>query len=71
MPEKARDIMRKDMQASLAALNTIIGYLASNNFESAAESAEKVMGKSTMGKHRGSGVEPPRAGLCAAWLGHA
>ncbi len=58
MPERAKDIIRKKMQANLAALNAIIGYLASNDFESAAESAEKTMGKSTMGKHRGSGAAP-------------
>ena len=58
MPEKARDIMRKDMQASLAALNAIIGYLAANDFDAAAESAEKVMGQSTMGRHRTSGAAP-------------
>lgn len=60
MPEKAKNIMRKDMQSNLAALNTIISYLASNEFESAGELAEKVMGKSTMGKHRESGSAPGR-----------
>lgn len=58
MPEKARDIMRKDMRNSLATLNTILGYLVSNDFKSASEAAEKSMGKSSIGKHRGSAAPP-------------
>ncbi len=60
MPEKAKYIVRKNMQANVAALNSIINYLASNDFKSAAEVAESVMGESTMGKHRGSNVAPGR-----------
>ena len=46
------------MQANLSALNAIIGYLASKDFQAAADAAEEVMGKSAMGKHRGSGAAP-------------
>lgn len=60
MPEQARALMRKDMLDHLSALNEIIAYLASNNLEAAAEVAEKRMGKSSMGKHRGTGMGPGR-----------
>jgi hypothetical protein len=43
--------MRSDMQDHLMALNEIIGYLAENKLDAAAETAEKRMGQSTMGKH--------------------
>lgn len=58
MPEQARELMRKDMLDNLAALNEIIGYLASNNLDDAAEVAETRMGRSSMGKHRGTGMGP-------------
>lgn len=51
MPELPRSLMRSDMQDHLAALNEIIGYLAENNLTAAAETAEKRMGQSAMGKH--------------------
>lgn len=51
MPEKARAIMRIDMQDHLVALNEIIGYLAENNLAAASETAEKRLGNSSMGRH--------------------
>ena len=60
MPDEARQLMRADMLDHLAALNEIIGYLAENNLASAADVAETRMGKSSMGKHRGSGMGPGR-----------
>ena len=60
MPDQARELMRKDMLDHLSALNEIIGYLASNNLEAAAEVAETRMGRSSMGKHRGTGMGPGR-----------
>ena len=60
MPDQSRELMRKDMLEHLSALNEIIGYLALNNFDAAAEVAETRMGKSSMGKHRGTGMGPGR-----------
>lgn len=58
MPDNVRTIMRKDMQANMSILSSIIGYLAANDLEAAAKAAELGMGKSAMGKHRGSGAAP-------------
>ncbi len=60
MPEQTRQIMREEMLDHLSALNEIISYLASNNLDAAADVAETRMGKSTMGKHRGTGMGPGR-----------
>jgi len=60
MPDEARRLMREDMLDHLAALNEIIGYLAENNLAAAADVAETRMGKSSMGKHRGTGMGPGR-----------
>jgi hypothetical protein len=60
MPDQARELMRKDMLDHLSALNEIIGYLASNNLDAAADVAEARMGRSSMGKHRGTGMGPGR-----------
>jgi hypothetical protein len=60
MPDEARRLMREDMLDHLAALDEIIGYLAENNLAAAADVAETRMGKSSMGKHRGTGMGPGR-----------
>ena len=60
MPDQARELMRKDMLDHLSALNEIIGHLASNNLDTAADVAEARMGRSSMGKHRGTGMGPGR-----------
>ncbi len=60
MPDQARQLMRQDMLDHLSALTEIIGYLAENNLDAAANTAETRMGKSTMGKHRASGMGPGR-----------
>lgn len=60
MPEQTRKLMRDDMLDHLSALNEIIGYLAENNLEAVAETAETRMGKSSMGKHRGTSMGPGR-----------
>lgn len=51
MPDLPRALMRSDMQDHLSALNEIIGDLAENKLAAAAETAEKRMGQSSMGKH--------------------
>ena len=60
MPKKARNLMRKDMLDHMAALNEIIGHLANNDLKAAAKTAETRMGRSSMGKHRGTGMGPGR-----------
>ena len=60
LPVQARELMRKDMLDHLTALNEIIGYLASNNLDAAADVAETRMGRSSMGKHRSTGMGPGR-----------
>jgi hypothetical protein len=58
MPEQTRKLMQEEMMGHLSTLNEIIGYLAANNFEAAADVAERKMGKSSMGKHRSTGMGP-------------
>lgn len=60
MPEQARRLMQQDMLDHLAALNEVIGYLANGELASAAEVAESRMGKSSMGRHRATGMGPGR-----------
>jgi len=60
MPEQTRQLMREEMLDHLSALSEIIGYLAENNFDAAANIAESRIGKSSIGKHRGSGMGPGR-----------
>jgi hypothetical protein len=60
MPDATRQLMRKDMLDHLSALNEIMGLLAENNLDAAAEVAETRMGKSSMGKHRATGMGPGR-----------
>jgi len=60
MPAQAQQLMRKDMQDHLAALSEVLGYLVNQDFALAAEVAEKRMGKSSMGKHRETGMGPGR-----------
>lgn len=60
MPDQALKLMREDMLEHLSALNEIIARLAENNLDAAAEIAESKMGKSSMGKHRGTGMGPGR-----------
>ena len=60
MPEQTRQIMREEMLSNLSALNEIISYLSSNNLDAAADVAETKMGKSSMGKHKGTAVGPGR-----------
>ena len=60
MPDQALQLMREDMLDHLSALNEIIGYLGENNLNAAADVAETRMGKSSMGKHRATGMGPGR-----------
>ena len=60
MPDETRQLMRNHMLDHLSALNEIIGLLAENNLDAAADVAETRMGKSSMGKHRATGMGPGR-----------
>ncbi len=60
MPDQARQLMREDMLDHLSALSEIIGHLAENNLDAAADVSETRMGKSSMGKHRSTGMGPGR-----------
>jgi len=77
MPELPRTLMRTDMQDHLVALNEIFGYLAENNLAAAAETAEKRLGNSSMGKHavmargQGPGRFMPDAMRQMGWDMHA
>lgn len=60
MPPQAQRLMQADMLDHMAALNQIIGLLAAGDLEQAGEVAETRMGRSSMGKHRGTGMGPGR-----------
>lgn len=60
MPAESRQLMRREMLDHLAALNEIMGHIAANQLAAAAEVAETRMGKSSMGKHRATGMGPGR-----------
>lgn len=60
MPEQTRQFMREDMLDHLSALNEIIGLMANNKLDAAADVAETRMGKSSMGKYRSTGMGPGR-----------
>jgi len=60
MPDEASQLMRKDMLDHLSAVNEIMALLAENNLDAAADVAETRMGKSSMGKHRATGMGPGR-----------
>jgi hypothetical protein len=60
MPPKAQLIMRQDMLTHLSALTQILSFLAAGQLNQAAEIAETQIGRSAMGKHRGTGMGPGR-----------
>lgn len=77
MPDLPRALMRADMQDHLVALNEIFESLAENNLAEAAETAEKRLGNSSMGKHavmargQGPGRFMPDAMRQIGWSMHA
>ena len=60
MPAQAQELMRKDMLDHLAVMNELMGLLAENKWTEAGTLIETRMGKSTMGKHRATGMGPGR-----------
>lgn len=77
LPAPAQAAQRADMLDHLAALNEILGYAAEGKWQDAAETAEKRMGESTMGKYRmalrgqGPGRFMPDAMRQLGWNMHA
>ena len=53
MPAPAEANLRAEMRASLLALNEILGLVAAGKLKEAGELAEKELGLSAMGRHRG------------------
>ncbi|MBL8396072.1 MAG: cytochrome c [Candidatus Accumulibacter sp.] len=53
MPLAAEVNLRAEMRASLLALNEILGLVAAGKLKEAGEIAERELGVSAMGKHRG------------------
>jgi len=60
MPAQALALMRQDMLDHLATVTTLIGLVGKGQFQEAAETAESKLGRSAMGKHRGTGAPPGR-----------
>lgn len=60
MPEPAQQLLRKDMIDHLVALNQILAHLSAAETQKASELAETRLGKSSMGRHRGTGMGPGR-----------
>ncbi|RKZ53025.1 MAG: hypothetical protein DRR16_24910 [Candidatus Parabeggiatoa sp. nov. 3] len=60
MPPKAQQLMRQEMLINLTTLTQILSFLAADKLNDAAEIAETQMGRSAMGKHRGTGMGPGR-----------
>ena len=60
MPEGVRQVLRQDMISNLTTIDQILSYLAEGDLDMAAEVAESELGRSSMGKHRGTGMGPGR-----------
>ena len=60
MPAAAERLLRQDMVDHLVVLNQLLAHVAAAEFEQASELAESRLGKSSMGRHRGTGMGPGR-----------
>lgn len=62
MPAETQQILRSMMRDHLLVLSELLGHVADNSLATAAEVAEQRLGKSSMGKHRGThrGMGPGR-----------
>lgn len=60
MPAEAQALMRQDMLDHLAALNAILTALGAGDLNAAADTAERQLGRASMGRHRASGMGPGR-----------
>ena len=72
IPEPVREFMRIEMRSHLATINEIIGYLGSNDLDSAAYIAEKNLGRGSMANadiHPGMYMTPEMRNI--GWRMHA
>lgn len=53
LPPAAEAALREEMRGNLVAVNEIVGLLAAGKVKEAGETAERQLGMSAMGKHRG------------------
>ena len=60
MPDGVKQVLRMDMISHLSALDEILLNLSDGDLDAAAELAESKLGRSSMGKHRGTGMGPGR-----------
>ena len=58
MPEGVQQVLRQDMILNLTTIDQILSSLSEGDFNMAADLAESKLGKSSMGKHRGTGLGP-------------
>jgi hypothetical protein len=57
MPPAAQAALRQEMLDNLTALNEVLSLVGASKFPEAGEVAEKKLGVSAMGKHRGNPVD--------------
>ncbi|NJD26471.1 MAG: cytochrome C [Betaproteobacteria bacterium] len=57
MPPAAQEALQQEMIENLLALNEVLGLIGNSKFPEAGEVAEKKLGVSAMGKHRGKPVD--------------
>jgi hypothetical protein len=57
MPPAAQEALRQEMLDNLMALNEVLSLIGVSKFPEAGEVAEKKLGVSAMGKHRGKPVD--------------
>ena len=60
MPDEVKQVLRLDMVSHLTALDEVLLNLSLGDLDTAAEVAELKLGKSSMGRHRGTGMGPGR-----------
>lgn len=60
MPLAVQQVLRQDMVSHLAAIDSVIASLAEGDLNRAAETAESQLGRSSMGRHAGTGLGPGR-----------
>jgi hypothetical protein len=57
MPPPAEEALRQEMIDNLQALNEVLGLVGASKFAEAGDVAERKLGVSAMGKHRGKPVD--------------
>jgi hypothetical protein len=57
LPPAAQEALREEMLGNLLAINEILTLMAAGKLKEAGEAAEKSLGQSAMGKHRGKPLD--------------